>query len=146
MVGRYALIVETANQQFVRSLFEEGWNQGSFEFPEGRTADIVPMHYNGETLVATAASLPGLAGMWRAAFPDLAFEIRHLIGDGDVVAVSLVFRGTHRGDWWGQAASGRSVEVEETMFFRFEDETLVEMWELFDEQTLKRQISESLED
>lgn len=143
---RYALIVETANQQIVRRLFEKGWNQGSFGFLAGRTADVVPMHYNGETLEVTADSLPGLAGMWRTAFADLAFEIRHLIGDGDVVAVSLVFRGTHRGDWWGLAASGKSVEVEETMFFRFEDGTLVEMWELFDEQTLKRQIGEPVED
>jgi len=138
-------MVETANQQIVRRVFEEGWNQASFGFLAGRTADVVPMHYNGQTLEATADSLSGLVGVWRAAFPDLAFEIRHLIGEGDVVAVSLVFRGTHRGDWWGLAASGKSVEVEESMFFRFEDGTLVEMWELFDEQTLKRQISEVLE-
>lgn len=129
------------NAEFVRRLFEEGWNQGRFGFLENRTASVVPMHYNGETMHVTPESLPGLVEVWRAAFPDLAFEVRHVVATGDIAAVSLVFRGTHRGEWWDMPPNGRPVEVEEMMFFRFDEGILVEMWELFDEQTLKEQIA-----
>ena len=129
------------HSELVRSIFEDGWNRGSFGFLRGRTGENLPFHYNGETMEVTADSLPGLVATWRRAFPDLQFEIRHLIADGDVVAVSLVFRGTHQGEWWGIAPTGNAVEVEEMMFFRFERGLLVEMWELFDEQSLARQIN-----
>ena len=135
--------IEADNLAFVRAVFEEGWNRGSFGFLEGRTAPLVSFHYNGQTSATTADSLPGLVQAWRNAFPDLRFEIRHLLADGDLVAVSLVFRGTHRGSWWGAAPSGTAVEAEETMFFRFEKGALVEMWELFDERGLRRQIGAS---
>lgn len=129
------------NLEFVRDVFESGWNREDFGFLEGRTAPVIPMHYNGTTTEAAADSLPGLVQFWRSAFPDLEFEIRHLIGEDDLVAVSLIMRGTHRGEWWGIAPSGAAVEVEEMMFFRFDGGTLVEMWEVFDEATLRRQLT-----
>lgn len=124
----------------VRAVFERGWNRQDFAFLEERTAPSVTMHYNGRSHTTTAAELPGLVAFWRAAFPDLRFTIRHLIAEGDLVAVSLILRGTHRGVWWGVPPSGAEIEVEETMFFRFEGGLLVEMWELFDERTLRAQI------
>lgn len=131
---------EQSNLEFVRALFEQGWNRGSFDFMAGRTAAVVPFHYNGQALGTDSGALPSLVAEWRRAFPDMHFEIEQLIADGDRVAVWLVLRGTHQDHWWGAPPSGASVEVQEVMFFRFEGGTLVEMWELFDEQSLRRQI------
>ena len=58
-----------------------------------------------------------------------------------LVSVALTFHGTHLGAWAGIEPSGEVVAVEEMMFFRFEDGTLVEMWEVFDEKGLLAQIS-----
>ena len=134
---------ETHNAEFVRLAFEEGWNRSSFEFMNGRTADTIPFHYNGATNEIAGDSLPGLVARWRSGFPDLTMNIRHLIAQGDLVAVSLTLRGTHEGAWAGHEPSGATVAVEEMMFFRFDDGLLVEMWEVFDEQGLLSQISGS---
>ncbi len=128
------------NAELVRRLFEEGWNSRSFDFLVGRTADRIPFHYNGEAIEVTPESLPPLVDAWHDAFPDLRMSIRHLVAADDMVAVSLTFRGTHEGDWLGIPASGRQVEVEEMMFFRFDGGVLVEMWELFDDDGMKRQL------
>lgn len=132
---------EDANATFVRSVFEDGWNRSTFDFLDGRTAAEIPFHHNGTTHSVTPGSLPGLVEMWRAAFPDLTMEIRHVIAQGDLVAVALTVRGTHLGSWAGHEASGSEVSVEEMMVFRFEDGVLAEMWEVFDEQGLDDQIN-----
>lgn len=131
-----------SNAEFVRALFDRGWNANDFAFLANRTAAEVPMHYNGTTMIVTAESLPPLVDSWRAAFPDLTMDIRHLVSDGDLVAASLVFRGSHLGEWWNIPATGKTVVVEETMFFRFSDGLLVEMWELFDEQSMRAQLTD----
>ncbi len=134
---------ERSNAEFVRLVFEDGWNRSSFEFMTGRTADTIPFHYNGTTQSVAGDSLAGLVAMWRGGFPDLTMEIRHLIAQDDLVAATLTLRGTHAGTWAGHEPSGATVSVEEMMFFRFEDDLLVEMWEVFDEQGLLAQISPS---
>ena len=102
----------------------------------------MPFHYNGRTITVTPDSLPRAVGEWRRAFPDLEMRIRHLIANDDLVAVALTLRGTQEGEWRGREATGRHVEVEETMFFRFRDGLLVEMWEVFDEAGLEAQLSD----
>ncbi len=128
------------NLELIRRVFEDGWNRQLFDYLEGRTAGEIRFHYNGHSMDIPGDSLPDFVARWRAAFPDLKMDIRHLIAQDDLVAVSLVLRATHRGEWHGVPPAGNSVEVEETMFFRFENDVLVEMWELFDEHTLWRQI------
>lgn len=130
------------NAKFVRRLFAEGWGGTSFDFLAGATAAVVPFHYNGRRMEVTPDSLPRLIEAWREAFPDLEMRVRHLVAQDDLVAVSLALHGTHRGEWWGSPPTGKTVDVEEMMFFRFEAGLLVEMWELFDEQSLRQQITE----
>lgn len=126
--------------ELVRRVFEEGWNSRSFAFLQGRTAGVIPFHYNGESMEVTPQSLPPLVGAWHEAFADLHMEIRHLVSDGDLVAASLTVTGTHQGEWVGIPATGRRIEVEEMMFFRFENDLLAEMWELFDEHGMRQQL------
>ncbi|MBT8211932.1 MAG: ester cyclase [Acidimicrobiia bacterium] len=131
---------EQLNAEFVKSVFEDGWNRASFEFLQGKTVSEIPFHYNGTTQTVTPGSLPDLVQAWRTAFPDLAVEIRHVIAQEDLVAAALTVRGTHLGPWAGREASGAEVSVEEMMVFRFEDGVLVEMWEVFDEHGLDAQM------
>jgi len=47
----------------------------------------------------------------RAAFPDGAFTNDELVAEGDTVVNRWTFRGTQQGEWMGQPASGRKVEI-----------------------------------
>lgn len=129
------------NAEKVRRLFEDAWNASRFDRVAEDTAPVIIFHYNGATSETTPEDLPGLVGMWRSGFPDLHMDLRHVVEQGDLVAVSLTLRGTHDGPWRRLPASGSSVAVEEMMFFRFLDGVVVEMWEVFDEQGLLAQIT-----
>ena len=131
---------DTSNKELVRLIFEEGWNRQSFGYLEGRMAPMIPFHYNGHTMTVPGDSLPSFVSRWRAAFPDLRMTVRHLVAEDDLFAISLTMTGTHEGEWHGREASGAQIAVEETMFFRFEGDVLVEMWELFDEHGLHAQL------
>lgn len=42
-------------------------------------------------------------------FPDMRIEINDIIADGEKVAHRLTFHGTHRGEFLGIAASGKTI-------------------------------------
>lgn len=124
----------------MRAVFEEAWNHERYATLTGRLATEVRFHFHGQTFLTGFSDLPGLVGMWRAAFPDLAFEVHEVVAENDLVAVRLTFTGTHLGPWEGVAPSGARVAVSEMMFFRFDGDRLIEMWEVFDQQGLLAQI------
>jgi predicted ester cyclase len=65
---------------------------------------------------------------FRAALPDVAFELEDLLADGDRVAVRLTVSGTHAGELLGVAPTGRRVRVPEVLILRVEDGLIVEDW------------------
>ena len=64
------------------------------------------------------AAIRARAAALLAAFPDFRLERIVLIVDGDRHADRWVMTGTHRGDLFGIAATGRSVRVEGATFTR----------------------------
>lgn len=67
-----------------------------------------------------------------AAFPDLQVEIEEQVAEGDRVAVRVMHRGTHRGDFLGIAPTGRAVAYEGTVIFRIADDRIAERWGIVD--------------
>jgi len=66
-----------------------------------------------------------LAGL-HAAFPDLRFTILELFGEGDKVAGRWAIEGTHEGELWRIAATGRRARWTATDIFRIENERIAE--------------------
>jgi steroid delta-isomerase-like uncharacterized protein len=66
-----------------------------------------------------------LAGMF-AAFPDLDWTVHRLIAEGDRVASFCTWTGTHRGEFMGIPATGRSVTIEAWTMDRFRHGRLVQ--------------------
>ena len=60
-----------------------------------------------------------------AAFPDLHWELEDLLVEGDRVATRSVWTGTHRGEFMGVPATGRSVAVEAWTTDRYANGQLV---------------------
>ncbi|WP_439575043.1 ester cyclase [Phreatobacter sp.] len=81
---------------------------------------------------------PGREGMkplidgFRAAFPDAAVTIHEIIGAGGRVAVRASISGTHLGEWFGVAPTGKSFEMPIHEFHHIVDGKLTHTWHLED--------------
>lgn len=76
----------------------------------------------------------------RTAFPDLEYTIEDVVIGVDAVAVRTTLRGTHRGDFFGLPATGKSVEVSQMTIEHFKDGKIVTHHRVTDELALQRQL------
>ncbi|MGC0330038.1 steroid delta-isomerase-like uncharacterized protein [Streptomyces sp. SAI-170] len=78
--------------------------------------------------------------MWRGAF-DFAFTVEDLIAEGDRVCARWFWKGTHKGDFLGIAATGRECSMSGTTVFRCGgDGKIVEAWWEYDRLGLMTQL------
>jgi predicted ester cyclase len=77
---------------------------------------------------------------FRSAFPDWQEETVELVAEGDTVAGRFKCAGTHRGEFLGEAPTGKRMEVEEVFFLRAEDGKFVDFWALEDSLGRMRQL------
>lgn len=81
-----------------------------------------------------------------AAFPDLRYEVKALIGEGDLVVARVRMVGTHTAaDYSGQAASGRPFAVDEVDTFQVVDGHITTYDIVWDELAFRRQLGLSLD-
>ena len=76
-----------------------------------------------------------------SAFPDWHWEMRHLVVDGDYIALHFTVTGTHRGSFQGIKATGRRVTTVEFTLYRLEDDKFAEVWDLTDMDAVMRMIT-----
>lgn len=62
------------------------------------------------------------------AFPDYRWELQGRVVEGDTVAARLTGRGTHTGPLGDIAPTGRSIEVQELVVYRFSAGRIVQCW------------------
>jgi steroid delta-isomerase-like uncharacterized protein len=99
------------NPAIVRRFVDEVINHGRMDlaaqFVWEDVVEQVPLPGQGPGLEGLRDILRGM----RAAFPDLVFVITEQIADGDKVASRFEWTGTHRQEFFGVPATGRSVRV-----------------------------------
>lgn len=121
----------TSRSDFIRATFTEAWSRGESAFLEDGIGEVV-FHYGGQQRQMNGRELRAVIEAWRTGFPDLTFTIEDLLEQGERIAVRAHLRGTHEGPWRGLLATGREFGIDVMMFFRFEQEQLVEIWEVDD--------------
>jgi len=62
------------------------------------------------------------------AFPDLQVETEWMISEGDRVVQRSRMSGTHRGEWFGVAPTGRRAEWTAVEIYRIEGGEIAEQW------------------
>jgi steroid delta-isomerase-like uncharacterized protein len=129
-----------ANKAVVRRFLESVINQGDL----GAAGELcaADLAWHGGSVGEyhdLAAFQQGLAPFFTA-FPDLRVEVEDMLADGDRVVARYTWRGTQRGEFFGIAATGRSVEVAGTSIYRLEDGKIAEEWWLEDMLGLMRQL------
>jgi steroid delta-isomerase-like uncharacterized protein len=76
-----------------------------------------------------------------AAFPDLQFTTSFMVAEGDMVGAFNSVQGTHRGEFMGIPATGKSFAVTNADFCRFTDDGLIaEHWGLINIASMMQQL------
>jgi steroid delta-isomerase-like uncharacterized protein len=132
------------NKQLVRRWFEEVINQGKTEVVDAICMRCAP----GFVVIQGVAQDPpgGLEGVkalldgFHGAFPDLAFTVEDQVAEGDKVATRLTIRGTHRGEFNGLPATGKSFEIAGTSIWLVHEGQLVQEWVTWDSAGMLQQL------
>jgi predicted ester cyclase len=64
----------------------------------------------------------------RAAFPDFHADIHWQLVDGDRVTTYKTYHGTHKGEFFGMAPTGRKIKFETVDVMRVRDGKITEHW------------------
>jgi len=81
---------------------------------------------------ADRESMRTAATVIRAAFPDWASRIDHVIAEGDLVAEHFTATGTHSGAFMGIEPTGRRAALHGVNVFRLRDGLIAERWGVLD--------------
>jgi steroid delta-isomerase-like uncharacterized protein len=81
-----------------------------------------------------------IIAMMRSGFPDIQWTLEEMIAEGDKVAVRYTMQGTHQGEFFGFAATGKSILVQAINFYHLVDDQIVEEYGQPDMLELLRQI------
>jgi steroid delta-isomerase-like uncharacterized protein len=77
-----------------------------------------------------------------AALADYTCSIEDIVATDDRVAARMIFKGVHRGEFFGVAPSGKIVRWAGAAFFRIAGNRIVELWVLGDVDSVKRQLGD----
>ena len=89
---------------------------------------------------ADLPTIKEIIGGLQAAFPDLSASEEDLVSEGDKIVVRRTFRGTHKGEFMGVAASARAVTFTGIFINRLTGGKIEEHWAIFDALGLLQQI------
>lgn len=128
-----------ANMTTVRQMIERAFNHGDLSAVDELLAPGA-VDQQGAPGTNFPAHLKGVVSGLRTAFPDLHFEIEHLMADGEIVAMHSVMTGTHLGPFRGQPATGRAIRVRHMHSVQVVDGRGVALWHLWDTPAMLRQL------
>jgi steroid delta-isomerase-like uncharacterized protein len=124
----YSMSVEE-NKAIVRRFFEEVWNKGKLAVADEVLAPNVVLHIPGhpeDDIIGLAAYKDRVITYLRTAFPDLQNTIEELFTEGDKVVVRWTWCGTHQGEFWGVAPTGKQISYEGISILRLADGKIVD--------------------
>lgn len=123
--------LEDQNKQTVARFYQEVGNEGKLELLD----EIAwPDHIEHNPFPQQSQGVEGLKqriSMVRAAF-NPTFTIEHLVAEGDKVAVMWSNEGTHVGEWFGFAPTGKSITTHGVDIHLLRDGRLAEHWDVVD--------------
>jgi steroid delta-isomerase-like uncharacterized protein len=130
------------NKALIRRYYEDMWNRWDMA-----VADEI-ISPNIEFRGSLALTVKGLGGfksyvnLVRAAFPDFRNTIEYMVAEADMVAARLTYTGTHRGELFGIAPTGKQVSYSGAAFFRIANDKIVDGWVMGDTLGLMRQLGD----
>ncbi len=75
-----------------------------------------------------------------AAFPDLKYEMRDQVAEGDMVVTRSTMQGTHRGTYRDHVGSGKTFAVDEVDIFQIDKGKIAGYRIIWDEMAFEKQL------
>ncbi len=123
---------EQNNKAIVSRFVEEFKNNANHIIVDELFADNFVHHFKDPRLPAGREAMKLLGQMVVAAFPDVHATVEDLLADGDKVIERTTATGTHRGEFNGVPATGKSVVWTEIHIYRLADGKIAELWSEID--------------
>ncbi|OVE85208.1 ester cyclase [Natronolimnobius baerhuensis] len=112
---------------------EEVWTEGNLEtIDEIFAADFVLHDPSSADDSKGRDEYRAYVEAYREAFPDVEYEVEHVLAEDDTVALRYTAHGTHDGEFMGLEPTGDQVSVSGMEMYRIEDEQIAEMWTSYD--------------
>lgn len=131
---------EEKNAAAMKRFYDDVVNKGNLKLiDELVTADFIE-HEEMPGMKPGREGVKEFFTMFRAAFPDLQFQVNDMVAKGDKVWVYITIRGTHKGQFMDMAPTGKTIEVKGFDIIRFVNGKAVEHWGLTDSMTMMMQL------
>ena len=128
------------NKAVLASFVEEVINEGKLE----RADDLVAIDFvELDPLPGQQQGREGLKQVinaFRTAFPDIHWVIEEMVAEGDKVFSRFTWHGTHHGEFFGVAATGRHISVKGMVVDRIVASKMAESRLLMDGLSMMRQL------
>ena len=126
-------------EALIRTFINEAFNKGNLSILE----DVIHAEYkysSPDTQLKGIGQLTEFIQTFRKAFPDLKLQIDDLFASNDRSCTAFTLRGTHKDEFMGVAATGKSVEVRGMVMSRFKDNKISEELEILDSLSFFQQL------
>jgi steroid delta-isomerase-like uncharacterized protein len=129
------------NKALARRVVDELFVGGNLDLAD----ELVTQDFVGHD-VAAPEPIRGPEGLkeqakgYRDAFPDLSLKIEDQTAEGDRVATRWTATGTHKGDLFGIAPTGKQATIEGVTIDRFSGGKIAESWDIWDALGLMQQL------
>lgn len=125
------MVVE-ANKELIRRYYDELWNAWRFELADLLIDPEVRFRGSLGRMVAGRGGLVDYMRHVQGIFPDFHNTIGELIAEDNRIAAQLTYSGTHRGEIFGIAPTGRRIRYSGVGIFQVASGKIVEGWVLGD--------------
>ena len=125
------------NKAIVRRWIEEVWQKANFSVIDEIIAKDFFVNYrenpNREVYKKKVKS-------YYAGFPDFKCTIDDMVAEGDKVVIRWTGVGTHKGEFWGVAPTGKKVKMKGASIIRIEAGKMIEEWGYMDVLDVMKQL------
>jgi steroid delta-isomerase-like uncharacterized protein len=129
------------NKLIARRVIEEIFGAGRIELADELvTMDCVAHDPALPEPVRGPEGLKQAATGYRAGFPDLRMKVEDQCAEGKLVCTRWTATGTHSGEFWGTAPTGKQATVTGITVDRIEDGRIAESWTNWDALGLMQQL------
>lgn len=128
------------NKAAARRFYEEFMPQGVIDAADELFSEDFVNHAAPPDAPTGRAGAHHQVEMLAKAFRDQSYDIHHLLGEGDTVAVHCTWNAVHSGEFMGIPATGKPIAQEQIHILRFVDGLVAEHWAVRDNLTMLRQM------
>lgn len=115
-------------------------NEGKLElFNDSNFTENIVIHASPQDVVGLEAVSDYYAN-YLTGFSNIKFTVRDCFGQGNKIVKHWIFEGTHTGDFFGIAATGKNVKVDGVTLVRMEGDKIAEEQDFFDNLEFMQQL------